>query len=172
VFDSDFVALFSSTSNSVVATSTLVKDNLLDARYNIESSMLGAFSGQLVGFLHPKGLNEVRKDITNTGATAFGNLGMLGIVGKVEPGRQYAGNLMGIDLYYRTGLPTTSGDNVQQVWDPKNAFYAGIDGIQGFRSSLQQPTAENGLTLSYLGWLFFKVIQWRDTAACIVRSDS
>jgi hypothetical protein len=172
VFDSDFVALFSSTTNSVIATSTLVKDNLLDARYNVESSMLGAFSGQLVGMLHPKGLNEVRKDITNTGATAFGNLGLLGIVGQVQPGKQFAGNLMGIDLYYRTGLPTTGGDNIQQVWDPKNAFYAGVDGISGFRTSIQEPTAENGLVVSYLAWTFFKIIQWRDTAACIVRSDS
>lgn len=172
LFDANLKTLFSSVTNVVTATTTMTKDNILDALYNIQAAMKGAFSGSLVMAGHYKAVSEIRKELTSITATAFSNMELLGLIGKPTPGKNYVGNFAGVDVYQTDGLPTTGGDNISCVWDPMHAFYAGVDGINGFRTSLKEPSAINGVAWELLTWTFFKVIAWRDTAACAIRSDT
>jgi hypothetical protein len=172
LFDYDFKALINSISTVVTATTVLTKDNLLDASYNVFAATKGAHSGKLVGAFDFKGVNEIRKELTSITATAFGNKEMLGILGNPGGGINYAGNCVGIDIYQTDGLSTTGSDDQACVWDPALAFYAGVDGVAGFRSSVKEPSAINGLSWELLTWTFFKVAIWRNTAACQVRSDT
>lgn len=172
LFDADLKALFSSIATGVTATSTLTKDNILEARYNIVAAMKGAFSGKLVAMLDYKGVNEIQKELTSITATAFGNLEMLGILGMPVKGNGYAGHVLGVDVYQTDGLPTSGGDDVGCVWDPTACFAAGVDGRDGLNNTLKDPAAINGLSTEILTWTFFKIVEWRDTAGCRLLSDT
>lgn len=172
LFDADLKALFASIATTVTASTTLVINNLIDARYNIVSAEKGAFSGKLVGMFDFKGIMELQKEIMATTASAFGNMELLGILGKPQPASGFAGSLMGIDLYQTDGLPTTGGDDQACVWDPMQCFHAGVDGRNGLNNTLKDPSAINGLSTEVLTWTFFKVIERRDLAGCMVRSDT
>lgn len=172
LFDADLKALFPSIATTVTATTILTKDNLIDARYNIVNSMKGAFSGKLVAMLDYKGVGEIQKEITSTTAACFGNMQLLGVLGMPVQGNGYCGNLLGIDIYQTDGLATTGGDDQACVWDPMNCFAAGIDGTNGFYNSLKDPAAINGISTEFLTWAFFKIVEWRDLAGCMVRSDT
>lgn len=171
-FDTKVKALFSGLSGGVTASSTLTKDNILDARYTVESTMLDAFSGSLVGYFGFKGINSLRKEITNVTATAFSNRELLGILGKPGNGRGYVGELFGVDLYQTSGLPTSGGDDIQPVFDPMHTFGAGVDGSNGFDFSISAPSAINGVSTELLTWLFFGVGEINDGAGVRVLSDS
>lgn len=172
LFDADLKALFPSISTVVTASTILTKDNMSDASYNVFASMKEAASGVLVAALDFKGVNELGKELSNITASAFSNRELLGILGTPGGGYNYKGNLLGIDIYQTDGLATTGGDDQGCVWDPMHAFYAGVDGIEGFRNSQKEPSAINGLTWELLSWTFWKVAIWRNTAACQVRSDT
>lgn len=171
-FDTKVKALFSGLSATVTASSSITKDNLLDARYTVESTMLDAFSGRLVAYLGYKAVNFLRKEVTNITASAFANRELLGILGRPGNGRGYVGELFGIDLYQTSGLPTTGGDDIQPVFDPMHTFGAGVDGNSGFDFSLSPPSAINGVSEELLTWLFFGVAEINDGAGVQVRSDS
>lgn len=172
LFDSDLKALFSGIATGVTAATTLIKDNLIDARYNVVASMKGAFSGKLVGMFDYKGVSEIQKELTSITASAFGNMEMLGILGMPNPGNGYAGSIVGIDIYQTDGLPTSGGDDVACVWDPTSCFAAGVDGRDGLNNTLKDPAAINGLSTEILTWTWFKIVEWRDTAGCRVLSDT
>lgn len=172
LFDADLKALFSSIATGVTASTVLIKDNLIDARYNIVSAMKAAFSGKLVGMFDFKGVSEIQKELTSISASAFGNMELLGVLGMPNPGNGYAGNVVGIDIYQTDGLPTSSSDDVACVWDPSACFYAGVDGGEGLNNTLKDPSAINGLSTEVLTWTFFKIVEWRDTAGCRVLSDT
>lgn len=172
LFDADLKALFSGIATIVTASTVLTKDNLIDARYNIVNSMKGGFSGMLVSMFDYKGVSEIQKEITSTTAAAFGNMDLLGVLGMPQPSNGYCGNLLGIDIYQTDGLPSGGGDDTACVWDPMNCFAAGVDGTNGFYNSLKDPAAINGLSNEFLTWSFFKIVEWRDTAGCAVKSDT
>jgi hypothetical protein len=172
LFDADLKALFPSISTTVTASSTLVINNLIDARYNIVSAEKGAFSGKLVGMFDFKGIMELQKEIVATTASAFGNMELLGILGMPQPASGFAGSVMGIDLYQTDGLATSGGDDQACVWDPMQCFHAGVDGRNGVNNTLKDPAAINGLSTEILNWTFFKVIERRDLSGCMVKSDT
>lgn len=172
LFDADLKALFSSIAGGVTATSTLVKDNLIDARYSVVAAMKGAFSGKLVAMLDYKGVSEIQKELTSITATAFGNMQMLGVLGMPNPANGYAGNVVGIDVYQTDGLPTSGSDDIGCVWDPSACFAAGVDGRDGLNNTLKDPAAINGLSTEILTWTWWKIVEWRDTAGCRVLSDT
>lgn len=172
LFDTKLKALFSSISGGVTATSTLVKDNLIDARYTVVSTMKDGFSGKLVGFFDYKGVSELQKELTNITATAFSNMNMLGVLGMPRQADGYAGNVLGIDIYQTDGLPTSSSDDVACVWDPMHCFGAGVDGQNGFYTSVKEPAAINGISTELLSWTFYKIVEVNDGAGVRVLSDT
>lgn len=167
---SELKTLFSSTTNSVTATSTLTKEDLLDARYNVVKSAKGAFSGRLVGWLDYKGMNELNKDLVAAAASAFSSQVDLGVLGVSRAGEP-RGMLFDVALYETDGLPTSSSDDIGQVWDPALAFAAGIDGQNGFNVVMNPPTSQGGYW-ELLAYTFWHIAQHNDTAACKLLSDT
>jgi len=172
LFDSKLKALFSGLSQVVTATAGLTKDNLLDARYLVESGMDGGFSGKLAGVIGYKGHNEIRKELTSITASAFSNMELLSLLQLKAPSVNPVGEFAGIEIFPTSGLPTTGGDNVQAVFDPLNCFYAGVDMERGFHVEIHNPRKDNGLTYEVTTYTFFKVVEWRDAAGAAVRSDT
>lgn len=171
LFDTDLKALFSSITNVVTATTTLTKDDVLEARYNIRSSTKGAFSGMLVSMLDFKGAYELDKVLTDTAAAAFNQQVPLGYIGvaKTNPAH-YKGSLFGIDFYETDGLSTVSSDDIAAVWDPTLGFCAGVD-TSGFQSE-SIFAGSQGVYFELTSWAFWKVALWNDTACSGLRSDT
>lgn len=172
LFDSKLKALFPSLSQSVTATSTLIKDNLLDARYYIDAGTAGNESGSLVAVIDHKGKSEITKELTSITASAFSNMELLSLVKLQVPGAKPVGDLAGIEVFQTDGLTTSGGDDVGAVFDPAQCYFAGVDVANGFNVLIHNPRADNGLTYEVLSWTFFKVVEWRDGAGCKVLSDT
>lgn len=170
LFDANLKTLFSGIATTVTASTTLTKDNILDARYNVVKSMKGAFSGNMVAVLDYKGANELSKELTSSTGTAFVQQVDLGVVG-IPQSNGYAGSLLGVDIFQTDGLPTSSSDDVACVFDPMNAFAAGVDGVQSFNSELIFVGSQGGY-FEMTSWGFWHIVEWNDTAACALLSDT
>lgn len=167
---SEFKALFSSVSTAVTATNTLTKDNLLDARYTVESAVKSGVSEILNCMISYGQMNDLDKALTDTAAAAFFNQVDLGPVLGIANGGRPRGRLFGIDIYVTSGLPTDSGDDVGCVWDPNKAFVAGID-PRGVNMRVKEPeAAEPWYELFF--WAFWHIAEHEDSAAVRLRSDS
>lgn len=173
LFDANLKTLFSSVATQVTATTTLNKDVFIDARYNIESSMLDAFSGQLVAMVDHKGLSEVQKELTDTVApwvTQTQDLGILGITAPQAP----KGEIMGVPTWAVSGLPTSGSDDVGCMWDRNYAFAAGVEG-NAERVPFSYEVlfkGSQGVSYELTSWTFWKLVEWNDTAACGMLSDT
>lgn len=168
---SELKTLFSSISGSVTATTILTKDNLLDGRYTVVSSVKSeGVSPKLVGMFDYKGMNEIAKELTDTSASAFTNQVDLGVIG-IANGGQAKGELFDIVLYETDGLPTDTGDDVACIWDPGKAFCAGVDGINGFNFFMKQPESQEPWWELY-AYTFWNIAEHHDTAAVRILSDS
>lgn len=171
LFDSAAVALFSSIATGVTATSTLTKDNLLDAQYNVYAAMKGAVGdGKLAAVLHYKGANEIRKELTSISASAFANSAMLSLIGGAPKANGLVGEFAGIEVYQTSGLPTSGGDNIQCVFHPKYCFFAGMGG--SIETEVLWKGATGGALWEVASYMFYKVVEWNDTAGCRVLSDA
>jgi hypothetical protein len=163
--------LFSSISGAVTATTVLAKDNILDARYTVVSSVKNkTVSPKLVGYFDYKGMNEIAKELTDTSASAFVGQIDLGVLG-IATGGKPKGELFDVIMFETDGLPTDSGDDVGCVWDPNKAFCAGVDGIDGFRYIATPPNSQNPWWELYF-WTFWHMAEHNDTAAVRVKSDT
>lgn len=166
-FDATFFALFSSITNTVTASTILTKDNLIDAQYTVHNAM--NMDRKLNVMLARKGRNEIRKELTNTTASAFTldvNLQLFN--GSISPAG-YVGEFSDMSVYNTSGLPTTGSDNVQAVYDPQYAFGIAIDQMIRTRSVF---VASGGMWTEIASWMFANACLWNDTAACKLRSDS
>lgn len=168
---SELKTLFSSVSSSVTATDILTKDNLLDARYTVRSTVKSASrSNKLVGYFDYKGLKELSKELTDTSASAFTGQVSLGIIGDATPGTP-KGELFDIVLFETDGLPTASTDDVACVWDPSLGFCAGVDGINGFQYEITRPTSQTPWFELY-AYTFWNIKEWHDGGCVRVLSDT
>lgn len=170
LFDSSLFTLFSSVSGAVTATSTLTKDNLLEAAYSVRSSMQGAHGGvKLAGVFDYKGVNEVRKELTSISASAFSNPSMLTLM-SVPQVNGLAGEFAGIEIYEVAGLPTSGGDDVACVFHPQLCFAAGLGGEM--KTSVTWKDASGGFLFEISSYWFYKIVEWNDTAGVRVLSDT
>lgn len=175
LFDASTKTLFSSLSNSVTASTTLAKDNLLDAQYYVFSSIMGAADGMaLVAVLDYKGVNEIRKEITSSTGTAFSNLELLDLVRNagVQQNNHLAGQFAGMEIYQTSGLPTATSDtdDVGAVFHPRLCFGAGFGGE--FVTKFDDPRGSNGFVTEVSSYMFYDVEIWNNTAGCKVLSNT
>lgn len=167
---SELKTQFSSITNVVTATSTLTVNNLLDARYNIESSVLTAgLSTKLVGMFDYKALNEINKELIASTASSYVSQVDLGVLGMVQAGKP-KGDLYDILLYATNGLPLATTDDVACVWDPSLAFCAGVQATP-FELYVTNPAAATPWFEAFLS-SFWDIKIWNNTAACRVLSDT
>lgn len=167
--DDNVLALFSGFNNGVTAASIATPDIWLDGVYTVNSSLAGLKGRNLTGVADYKAINELRKHLINSGATAYSHQSMITLLeGKTTP-TGYAGSLPGADLYETDGLPTTGGDDIGLVFNPEMAFGAMYD------SSVTTNVVwvgSSGLWWEVTSYIFNKVVEWVDAAGCKVRSDT
>ena len=167
---SDLKALFSSISGSVAATSTLTKDDLLDARYTVISGIKGAHSSNLVAFVDYKGANELAKELSSISADAFAQQVNLGGVLGIQQAGMPKGSLFDVMIYETEGLPTDSGDDIGCVWDPALAFCAGVQNSP-VTFQIKPPESQEPWVELY-AYTFWHIAEHNDDAACQLKSDS
>lgn len=168
LFDATMLALFSGFSQVVTASSTLTKDNVLDAQYNVYDGKTPP--GRLVAVLDYKGANELRKEITSITASAWSNPAMLGIVNNNPKQNNLIGELAGIDIYQTSGLPTTGGDDIGAVFHPQWAFCCGIGGA--IETNVSPFKASEGFWYEISSHMFCDIKEWNDRAGSGLRSDT
>lgn len=166
LFDDDVLALFSSLSNQVTATSTLTVPDMFDAQYTIFNAKTPP--GQLVALLEYKGANEIKKDIVTSAAPVFSNNIMLDIFDGPPQANGYVGSLPGIDIFQTSGQPTSGGDDVAAVWHPEWCFAAIVDSAIGVRPQWNS----TGFWDELSSWLFYDIVEWNDGAGCGLLSDT
>lgn len=168
---SELKTLLATATNSVTATDVLTKDDILDARYTVASSVMSAtMGGKYVGYFDYKGVNEISKELTSTTASAFTGQVDLGILGNASAGTP-KGELFDVVFFETSGLATSGADDVAAIWDPEIAICCGIDGIDGFQMRLKEPEAAEPWYELFM-WTFWNMKLWNDTAVCKVLSDS
>lgn len=168
---SELKTLIATATNSVTATDVLTKDDILDARYNVASSVMSATEGgKYVGYFDYKGVNELSKELTSTTASAFSGQVDLGILGNASAGTP-KGELFDVVFFETSGLATSGGDDVAAIWDPAAAICCGVDGINGFQMRLKEPEAAEPWNELFM-WTFWHMALWNDTAVCKVLSDT
>lgn len=168
---SDLKTLFSSVSGAVTATSIFTKDDLLDSRYTVNSSVKNAgVSQKLVGMFDYKAMNEFTKEITDTSASAFVSQVDLNNLGIARAGTPKF-DMFDVVGFETDGLPTSASDDVACVWDPRNAFVAGIDGNNAFQFTVNGPFAASPWIEIYM-WTFWHIAEHNDSAAVRLLSDT
>lgn len=165
--DAVWIALFPSITNLVTATSTLTKDDLLDAQYTVHDAT--KLDDRLHVMIARKGRNEIRKELTSISASAFSSPNMLSLVDQPIQANGLVGEFSDMLVFNSSGFATTGGDNQQAVYHPQLAFGIGIDTQVYTRSSF---VASGGMWTEVASWLFANVVLWNDSAACELRSDS
>jgi hypothetical protein len=130
-WETDVAAKADDFGTATTAAAGLTADDLLAAVSAIEQR--DASTGELVGYLHPKQLGELRRDIANTTAIVLareGGISTSPIVGTTN-GRGDAGELFGVRLFqtslvasaggFRTGSVFVSGQclGAYELWGPR-----------------------------------------------------
>jgi len=168
--DDEVKALTAGFSNTVTAGSTLTKDDLLDAEFNVLAGTAGVSTGRLITILDYKGANEVKKEISSDGGGAWANSSLPGLVGLLSTQRGergFAGTFMAQDIYTTSGLPLNVADDVGLCYDPELA-------IAGMLGEIFTDVHYDGESFWWLisSGLFADFVEWNDEAGVGVESDT
>ncbi len=169
--DDEILALFSGfTGNTAVtATSVLTVADIMQAAYKVNASLAGRDGANLIGVFDYKGIYEIQKELTQTGATPFAIESMVSLLKSTQGLNGYRGSIPGVDCYCTDGLPTSSSDDVALVFNPDLAFGAMYSpGVQ----TRETWVGSSGFHTEYSSWIFNKCIEWNDLAGCTVKSDT
>ena len=171
-FDNDLCSLFNGVTNVATATSTLDTDTILTGQYNVNAALVPP--GRQVCVLDHKGLLEIKKQLSNTGAAIYQSQYQHPLLGAPQP-NGYQGSLFDIDFYSSPYLTTTSSDDQGCIFNPEYAFAAAMGGaveteivFTGTGVALNIPA----VSWIVISWMFYDLVMWNDTAACEVRSDT
>lgn len=166
--EEDILALFddfSGQDNSRTGT-TLDTDALLDAAYLVKANEAAPTGRNVIAVVEYKGENEIKKELKNTGAAAFGNDQMISLLTGMNQLSGYAGSLPGIDVFATSGLPTSGSDDVSLVFNPEIAFAAMYD-VMVFEVVFK---GSEGVYEEITGYAFNAVGEWNDEAGIGVLS--
>jgi len=171
--NASFLALFDDFVNSqtTAASGVLTMADIHDARYAYEAAVLGAKGNKAHAVLDRKGINELRKEILASSASAFSlpdNINLLDRSEEVMDASK-VGSFGSIDFYETSGLPTSATIlDVGLVFDPTLAFALAID-ERGIQSSSKLQLAQ-GFYEEVGSWLFANVGVYRSNAATQMKS--
>lgn len=167
--DATWLALISSfTSNTAIdAGAAMTKDALLDAQVAVHSAL--NLDEQLHVIMSRAHRNEIRKELTNTTATAFSQSMMLQtVVQKISP-QGFVGEFSDMLVFNTSGLPTSGGDTLGLTFHPLYAFCMAYDPTVYSRGQFQ---ASGGLFTELASWMFANVAEFVDAAGVITKADT
>jgi len=168
LFDSTLFALFEGFDQTITASATLTTAKLFDAQYTVFAGKVPP--GQLVAVLDYKGVNEVKKDMTATTASAWGNSTLLDLLGGPPQANNRVGQIAGIDIYQTSGLAVSSSDDVGSVFHPDLAFCCAIGGPA--ETNVSPFKISEGFWFEIGSHMFFDIKEYHDAAGCRLLSDT
>jgi hypothetical protein len=167
--DNDALSLFSGLSTAVTSTSILTIDDVMLGQFNIFNSECPNKEVALKAVLSHRGHYNIKKEITQSGASVWTNSTVLSILGGAPQQNCYVGSLGSIDFYATSGHATSGGDTVQAIFHPMWCF-------AGFFAPSPVTWVENegrgGFFTAYATYYFYDVLEWNDACGVKLLSDS
>lgn len=167
--DNDGLSLFSGLSTAVTAASVLTIDDVMLGQFNIFNSECPNKEVPLKAVLSHRGHYNIKKEITQSGASVWTNSTVLSILGGAPQANCYVGSLGSIDFYATSGHATSGSDTVQAIFHPMWCF-------AGFFAPAPVTWVENegrgGFFTAYATYYFYDVLEWNDLAGVKLLSDT
>lgn len=173
-WDDEILALFSSFSGGVTASSTLTFDDILDAQYGVRNGTAGVSWGELHCVLDFKGAKELRKELASSSAAALSLESQIELLRGIGSPRGYIGSRSGINFFETSGLPTSGSDDVALIFDPMLAFGAMASNTPQVRTRWLGGAGDGtrGFCDEVSAWIFCDVVEWNDAAGYMIKSDT
>lgn len=167
--DGTWLALFSGfTGNTAIDAGTAMdKDSLLDAQVTVHKALNR--DDELHVVMSRDQRNDIRKELTDTEASAFTREAMLQTVMRPIQPNGYVGDFSDMKIFNTSGLPTSGGDTLGLCFHPNYAFAMAYDPTFYTRSVF---AGSSGLFTEVATWLFGNVDEWIDAAGCVVKADT
>jgi hypothetical protein len=166
--DNAVKALATGFSQNVDAGSAMDAESLMDAGYLITAGNHESDGQRKVAILDPKQVNQIKKQLVQTGGSAFSNLELLSVLTTLDTANGYAGTLPGVDVYQVNGLPTGTGKRSGMVINPDLAFF-GMYGSAPVTWII--PNGAGGVYYEVFSYIWNQVAEWYDGAGIEVKSD-
>lgn len=168
--DDEALSLFSGLSQTRTASSLATVDDLMLCQMTIYTNNCPEQNIPLTYVTHPKGGYGIRKDIIQSGASAWSNPSMLDILGGQPQQNCFIGEIPGVArVFQTTGLPTSGGDTVGAVFHPKYTF-AGI--FASAPQSWVNKKGSEGFYTEIASYFFYDLIEWNDLLGVAYASDT
>lgn len=167
--DNDALSLFSGLATAVTSSSVMTMDDIMLGQFNIYNSECPNKEVPLKVVLSHRGHYNIKKEITQSGASIWTNSNVLSILGGAPQANCYAGSVPSIDFYATSGHATSGGDTVQAIFHPMWCF-------AGFFAPAPVTWVENegrgGFFTAYASYYFYDVLEWNDLAGVKLLSDT
>ena len=169
--DNDFLSMASGLSQTQTATSVMTVDDLMTAQMTIYNGNVPNPEVTLAAVLGPKAVYNVKKEIIQSGASAWSNPAQLGLFqGAAVKANGLVGSIPGVaDVYQTTGFATGGGDDSQMLLHPMWCL-AGI--FDSAPQSWLTNKGSEGLYTEVVSYYFYDIVGWNDTAGVLVKSDT
>lgn len=168
--DDDLIGLFSGLSVGVTSTTVMTVDDLMLGQYSIDSSKCPNPEVMLQAVLGARAVYNLRKEMIQSGASAWTNQTMLNVLMGQPQRNGYVGSIPGIaDVYRNFGFGTTGGDDIQGIFHPMWCFAGQF--AAGPSSWITRKGSE-GIYTECVSWYFYDVFEWNDLAGVKLRSDT
>ncbi len=165
--DATWLALITGFTNTVEAAgASLSKDDLLDAQYTVHAALNSDDTLHIVTNRAMR--TELRKEVTDTSASAFSKEVMLQMATRKVNPQGFYGEFCDMLMFNTSGLPQDSTDDIAACFHPSYAFFLGLDPTVYTRA---QFVASNGLYTEVASWMFANVGEWIDDAGCQLRRN-
>jgi len=168
--DVDALGMFDGFSTVVTASTVLTIDDVMLGQFNILNSNCHNPEVQLQCVVHPKAYYNIKKEMIQSGASAWANQTFLDVLGRNPQQNCYAGSIPGLaDFYVTTGQATTGGDTIDGIFHPMWAL-AGI-----FASApvvWVQRQGAGGFFTEVASAYLYDIIEWNDLAGVELDSDT
>jgi hypothetical protein len=133
----------------------------MDGLALIEAGNAGATGSRYVCFVGDGEAGAIRKQVFQSGASAFTNLELLSLISTFETPNGYIGSLGMIDFYRVAGLPTGGGARSNLIINPELAFF-------GMYAPAPKtwiiPKGVEGVYYEVVSFIYSQVAEWYDEA--------
>jgi hypothetical protein len=168
--DTDALGLFSGLSTGRTASSLLTVDDLMLSQMGIYASEVPNKEVPLSLVTNAKGMYGVKKEIIQSGASAWTSESMMSILGGRPQPNCFVGSIPGIcDVYQTSGMGTSGGDTYSAIFHPMWTF-CGIFGVSPKSWMIRK--GSEGFYTELASYYFFDVAEWNDLAGRYILSDT
>ena len=168
--DNDALGLFSGLSTAVTSASILTLDDVMLGQFNIYNSEVPNKEVPLKVVLSNRGFYNIKKELTQSGASIWTNQTELTVLGGAPQANCYVGSIgESLQFYATSGHATSGGDTVQAIFHPMWTF-------AGFFAPAPVTWVENegrgGFFTAFATYYFYDVLEWNDLGGVKLLSDT